>query len=262
MPVDRFQLIACLEDVMFRTPRGARGVVPLAFEGVRGRRTPLPMPYTNLVGVEGPGVTVPDVSIEAVLEEFQSRGAAFGWLIGPNSPEGLAARLKGRGLERAEEFAGLALTDLNTEIPVSDIVSVREVGREEEEAFSDLLSRAFGLPPEMVAFLNEILYFAGSEVRARNYFAYVAGVEEPVGTASTIYAARDPIAVLAGSAVLEEHRGQGIYRTLVRRRLDDVRAEGTEAAVIQAVRSTSAPICRASGFEEVCAQELWAWSPE
>ncbi len=163
---------------------------------------------------------------------------------------------------RAEEFSGLALTDLERDIPASKQVSVRELGKEHEGQFAELLSRAFGLEPEMVSFLCEILYFAEAEVRARNYFAYVEGVTEPVAAASTIYDPNDPIVVLAGSAVLEEHRGRGIYRSLVRRRLEDVRGEGIEAAVIQAVRSTSAPICRSLGFEEVCSQELYAWSPE
>ena len=255
-------LVPCIEDIMFRTPGGARGVVPLAFEGLRGRRTPLPTPYTNLVGVAGPNRAVPDESIEAVFEEFRSRGIPFGWLVGPNSPNGLAGRLQERGMAKAEEFSGLALTDLNRDIPVSKQVSIREVGKQDEELFAELLSRAFGLPPEMVSFLCEILYFAESEVRARNYTAYVDGVSEPVAAASTIYAAKDPIVVLAGSAVVEEQRGQGIYRSLLRRRLEDVRGEGIEAAVIQAVRSTSAPICRRLGFEVVCSQVLYAWSPE
>ena len=96
MAPDRSRLVACLEDIMFRTPRGARGVVPLSFEGVRGRRTPLSTPFTNLVGVAGPNAEVPDKSIDAVFEEFRGKGMAFGWLIGPNSPDGLAGRLHRR----------------------------------------------------------------------------------------------------------------------------------------------------------------------
>lgn len=262
MAADRSRFVACLEDIMFRTPRGARGVVPLSFEGVRGRRTPLPAPFTNLVGVTGPNAQVPDESIAAVFAEFGGRDLPFGWLLGPHSPDGLAARLEQRGMVRTEEFAGLVLTDLARDIPAPQHVSVRELGKESEEQFAELLSRAFGLPPELVAFLCEILYFAEADVRARNYFAYVDGVTEPVAAAATIYDPNDPLVILAGSAVAEEHRGQGIYRSLVRRRLEDARGEGIEAAVIQAVRSSSAPICRSLGFEEICAQELYAWSPE
>ena len=258
---DRTRLVACLEDVMFRTPRGARGVVPLSFDGVRGRATPLPTPFTNLVGVVAPNAAVPDAAIAAVIEEFRGREMPFGWLVGPNSPAGLDARLEGQGMVRAEEFAGLALTDMGRDIPAADNVSIREAGKEDEEQFAELLSRAFGLPPEMVAFLCEILYFAETDVRARNYFAHVDGVAEPVAAACTIYDPHDSFVVLAGSAVVEECRGRGIYRSLVRRRLEDVRDEGIDAAVIQAVRSTSAPICCALGFEEVCSQKLYAWSP-
>ncbi len=247
---------------MFRTPRGARGVVPLSFDGVRGRISPLPTSFTNLVGASGANAKIPDESIVAVFEEFRSREAPFGWLVGPNSPAGLAPRLQDYGMVCVEEFAGLVLTDLGRDIPASRRVSIRELDKKDEEQFAELLSRAFGLPPEMVAFLCEILYFAEAEVRARNYFAYLDGVTDPVAAASTIYDPNDPFVVLAGSAVLEEHRGQGVYRTLVRRRLEDVRAEGIEAAVIQAVRSSSAPICRSLGFEEVCSQELYGWLPE
>ena len=247
---------------MFRTPRGARGVAPVSFEGVRGRISPLPTSFTNLVGASGPNARITDESIAGVFEEFRRREAPFGWLIGPNSPDGLASRLEERGMVCVEQFAGLVLTDLGREIPASPRVSIRELGRGDEEQFAELLSRAFGLPPEMVAFLCEILYFAEAEIRARNYFAYLEGVPEPVAAASTIYDPVEPFVVLAGSAVLEEHRGRGVYRTLVRRRLDDVRSEGIEAAVIQAVRSTSAPICRSLGFEEICSQELYAWAPE
>jgi GNAT superfamily N-acetyltransferase len=262
MPIDHSRFIACLEDYMFRTPRGARSVVPLAFDGVRGRLTPLPTPFTNLVGVSGPDEHVPDESIVAVLEEFRGRGLPFGWLVGPNSPDGLAKRLETRGMARVEEFSGLVLTDLERNVPVPEDVTVTEARPEDEARFAELLSRAFGLPLEMVAFLCEILFFAGSEVRARNYFAFLDGVDEAVGAASSIDDPNDPIVIFAGSAVLEKHRGRGVYRALVRRRIEDVRGEGIEAVVIQAVRATSAPICRSLGFEEVCAQELYAWSPD
>lgn len=262
MTADRSRFVACLEDIMFRMPPGARGVVPLSFEGVRGRRTPLPTPFTNLVGVTGPGTDIPDASIAAVIEEFRGHDASFGWLVGPNSPGDLAVRLAEHGLSRAEGFACLVLTDLDRDIPVADHVTIREIDNQEQETFANLLSRAFGMPEEMIAYMCDILYFAEEGVQARNYVAELDGAAEPVAAASTICYPDDGMVVLAGSAVLEPHRGRGIYHALVRRRLQDARADGFEAAGIQAVRSTSAPICRSLGFEEVCGQELYAWSPE
>ena len=144
---------------------------------------------------------------------------------------------------------------------MNEAITIREAAPEDEEQFASLLSAAFGLPDEMVTFLCRILYFAATEIRARNYFAYREGVADPIGVASTIIAPGAPIIILAGSAVLEAHRGAGAYRALVARRLRDAREDGMEASVIQAVRSTSAPICRSLGFKEVCAQELYAWAP-
>ena len=38
--------------------------------------------------------------------------------------------------------------------------------------------------------------------------------------------------------------------------------EHKRSALIQALSTTSGPICSALGFEEVCTQELYVWSPE
>ena len=43
------------------------------------------------------------------------------------------------------------------------------------------------------------------------------------------------------------------------KRLADARAMGMEAAILQADRTTSAPICANLGFEEVCSIDLYAW---
>ena len=60
-------------------------------------------------------------------------------------------------------------------------------------------------------------------------------------------------------ATLSEYRGKGVYTALMAKRLADARALGMEAAVLQADRTTSAPICANLGFEEVCSLDLYAW---
>jgi predicted GNAT family acetyltransferase len=56
-----------------------------------------------------------------------------------------------------------------------------------------------------------------------------------------------------------EDRGRGIYSALVAKRLTDARGVGRRAAVLQAVRSTSAPSGAKLGFREVCELEFYAW---
>jgi len=51
--------------------------------------------------------------------------------------------------------------------------------------------------------------------------------------------------------VLEEFRGRGVYRALVRARWDDSVVRGRPALVVQAGR-TSKPILEQLGFETVC----------
>jgi len=70
---------------------------------------------------------------------------------------------------------------------------------------------------------------------------------------------RHTVAYVADVYVLPEHRGRGIYTALVAKRLADARADGRTAAVIQAVRSTSAPIAAKLGFREMCGLEFYAW---
>jgi N-acetylglutamate synthase-like GNAT family acetyltransferase len=94
------------------------------------------------------------------------------------------------------------------------------------------------------------------------YLAYVEGVEYPVATAGMLYMPDLPIALLLSSATLPDFRGYGIYTSLMARRLSDARQDGMEAAIIQAVRATSAPICRKLGFVEVMPMELYVGQAE
>jgi GNAT superfamily N-acetyltransferase len=98
-----------------------------------------------------------------------------------------------------------------------------------------------------------------SKVGNRGYFAYVDGGAEPVGWSYLVYLPDSPIVLLGGAATLPEHRGRGIYSALVAKRLADARSDGRSAAVIQAVRSTSAPIAAKLGFREICGLELYSW---
>jgi N-acetylglutamate synthase-like GNAT family acetyltransferase len=67
------------------------------------------------------------------------------------------------------------------------------------------------------------------------------------------------IAVMQGAATRSQYRGKGVYTALMATRLVDARDMGMEAAILQADRTTSAPICANLGFEEVCSIDLYAW---
>ena len=105
--------------------------------------------------------------------------------------------------------------------------------------------------------MTEALFFSPEPIVRRVYLAYVEGVDYPVATAGMLYLPDQPIALLLSSATLPDFRGYGIYTSLMARRLADAQQDGIEAAIIQAVRETSAPICRKLGFVEIMPMELY-----
>lgn len=262
MGIERTELVRLLEEALFLMPTARDDIGELAIPDVRGRITPTSHPMANLVGSVPRTKGLSDATIQEVVECFRSQNKAFGWVTGPLSPEGLERQLIANRLAKIDEFSGMVLTDLAKPIVTRPGVRVVEVPVEERERFQTLLSMAFQLPPDVAAFMSDVLYFNPSHLKVRNYFAFLAGVDEPVGLGSTMYMPESSVVLLAGSATLPEYRHRGVYRGLVARRVDDARNDDQAAALIQAARTTSAPICKKMGFAEVCRQALYMWEPD
>jgi len=103
----------------------------------------------------------------------------------------------------------------------------------------------------------EVLAANASRIKSSTYFGHLDG-GPPLAWSYLVYLPDSPIVLLGGAATLAEHRGHGLYTALVARRLADARADGRTAAVIQADRATSAPICAKLGFKELCGLEMFA----
>jgi GNAT superfamily N-acetyltransferase len=232
----------------------------LGIKGVRGRVTDLSNPLANLVGMANIEPEDVDATLKMVRNRYSGGRKGYGWVTGPlTRPHDLGERLVASGLKKADEMAGMALTDLAVPIAIDPKTLVREATLHEAQAASAMMARAYDLPEEVSRFFNVLLAMTDSKVRNRGYFAYVDGVTEPVGWSYLVYLPDSPIVLLGGAATLPEHRGRGIYSALVAKRLADARADGRTAAVIQAVRSTSAPIAAKLGFREICGLEFYAW---
>ncbi len=247
---------------MFSIPEIEGKVTYPAIAGIRGRGTPMSHPLCNIIGTEpGTWVLSPE-QVAAVVAWFRERGTAFGWLVTPSSPPDTETLLKAQGLAPLITLEGLVKHPLEVgEMPAG--VRVEESALEDHHDWARLYARAYGEPEEMIQFMTGLLHFNPNPIhRFRNYVAFVDGVDEPVACASTMFFADHPVIYLGGAATLAEHRGKGAYRALVHRRFVDAAAEGCEAAVIQAVSDTSAPICSALGFTRICQQLLYAWQPD
>ena len=244
-------LVRAIESSLHVYPRLPGRLEPLSVPGVVGRITPLSHPIANLVGMADLAPAAVDRTIDAVAAAYGTK--LFGWITGPlTRPSDLATRLRARDFGGPAEIAGMALTDLAAPI-AGAAATIREVSRDEALAQSEMVGRAYGLPTDVARLFLEI-YFAANGPRCRGYFAYADGA--PVAWGFLVYLDR-PVVLLGGAGTLPEHRGRGLYTALVARRLADARADGRTAAVIQADRETSAPICAKLGFRELCSLEHW-----
>lgn len=260
MSVAEDELILAIESSLQVYPPVSGLSEDLGVKGVRGRITDLSHPLANLVGVANIAPDEVDATLKMVRNRYSRGRKGYGWVTGPlTRPHDLGERLVGSGLKKADEMAGMALTDLTVPISVDPGIEVREATLHEAQAASEMMARAYGIPEEVARFFNVLLAMSDGKVKNRGYFAYVDGGTDPVGWSYLVYLPDSPIVLLGGAATLPEHRGRGIYSALVAKRLADARADGRSAAVIQAVRSTSAPIAAKLGFREICGLELYAW---
>ncbi len=252
------ELVAAIEATLHFYPPVPGLAEDLGVPGVRGRVTALSHPLANLVGMARLAEGDADATIARAKERFGGR--AFGWITGPSTtPRDLPRRLEAAGLRHEDRIAGMAVTDLALPIVPNESVRVREVAPADAARETAMMGRAYGMPEDVAAFFAGLLA-PGGPIRARGYFAYLDG-ERPVAWSYLVDVPDSPIVLLGGAATLPEARGHGIYTTLVKRRLDDARADGRTAAIIQADRNTSAPICAKLGFRELCSLEFFAWSP-
>jgi hypothetical protein len=252
-----------LEGSIFLLPELTGKVESLAIPGVTGRITPSSDCLLNLVGSADLDSLVADATILQVYNLFSAQQKEFGWIVGPGSkPTNLAKRLRNTGLIKIEEWAGMVLTDLPTQIPENPNVRVVEVGLDQLDEAGRLLGPAMEISVEGGRIIIEAMLLSPVKTKRRVYLAFWKDEEDPVACATLVHLPNQPIALLFCAGTLGEYRQRGIYRSLVRRRLIDAYQGGARAVIIQAAKNSSAPICKRLGFRQVCSMEWYAWFPQ
>ena len=250
-------LVEAIETTLFLYPSVHGLVQDLGIPGLRGRITKVSHALANLCG----DARFSEREAEAMIEKVRQRYGelAFRWVTGPSTkPADLPRRLEDAGLRHDDSLAGMTLTDLDAPIAANPAIRIEETSMRNAVAESEMMARAYGMPVEVMRLFNEYLAAAADRIKSRGYFAYVAESDRPVAWSFLAYLPDSPTVLLGGAATLEEYRGRGLYTSLVARRLADARADGRTAAVIQADRRTSAPICAKLGFREICGLEIFA----
>jgi GNAT superfamily N-acetyltransferase len=258
MTASNESILRALENSMFEFPELAGRREVLNFPGVRAHATPQTShPIGNLVGVSTLTEENADSVIAQVQDFFAKRNHMVGWWLNPSSTPGdLVIRLEAAGFSKVLEQAGQVLTNMGRDIKVNPAVTVRQATQEDRDDLIRLYATAYPVPEELAVVFTDVLPLAAG---GRHYLAFLDGVEGPVSVASMFPFPNSTVAVMQGAATLKEYRGNGVYTALMAKRLADARTMGMEAAVLQADRTISAPICANLGFEEVCSIDLYAW---
>ncbi|HKW70370.1 MAG TPA: hypothetical protein VJP81_07275 [Candidatus Dormibacteraeota bacterium] len=255
-------LIQAIERSLFVYPEVPGLVSEIGVRGVIGRESSVSHPIANLIGCADLTEAGADATIAAIRDRFAASGKSFGWVTSPESrPADLPQRLTAAGLVKADELAGMVLTNLESPIRANPDVEVRAANVEEQRAAVAMTAEAYDLPVDVAEWFVDVVIGSAGRINSTVYHAYVPESPGPVAFGNLVFIPDTSIVLLGGAATLTPFRGRGVYTTLVARRLADARAGGAEAVVIQAVRGTSAPVCANLGFKEMLPLELYAWVP-
>jgi hypothetical protein len=263
MDIEKNELVAAIEASFAMLPETEGLVSYLRFPGIQGHETALSHPMVNLITSTSLSSDNADATVGQVRDHFARQDKAFGWVVGPSAtPSDLGSRLLSAGLTKMFDAAGMVRTDLKTSFRVNPSVHIREATPQEVAMASRTMAEAFPAPEGVVNLMYEVLFQHCDRLNPHIYLAYLEGFETPVACSSMEWVPDTDIVHMRGAATVKEHRGKGIYASLVARRLADARRGAAKAAVIQAIRTTSAPVCRRLGFTEVCNLEFYTWPPD
>ncbi|MBI1801929.1 MAG: GNAT family N-acetyltransferase [Chloroflexi bacterium] len=207
-----------------------------------------------------------DARIEQVIAHFRARNCGFCWHVGPyDTPSDLRVRLEQHGCALAGDQALMARVGLDdlSDIPVNPDVEVVALDGADDEAIEATLritAVAFRWTHEQLDKRRpgwvEVVKNPTLRREETVYLARLRG--QPVAEAHLAW--RVGTAYLAGAATLPEARGQRLYSTLLRRRLEHARAQGYQIAAINA-EPMSRRIVSRYGFQTYGMYYLYGWMP-
>ena len=207
-----------------------------------------------------------DRRIEDMITYHRERNIGFQWWVSPyDTPADLRERLERHGLVLAGDAAAMARSELDRldDIPINPDVTVEILDGYDEaaiDAIAHITMVCFHWTQEQIDERRPgwVERMRDERIRERetDYLARLNG--QPAGYGRVQFQAG--MAYLGGAATLPEFRGQRIYSTLLRRRLEDARARGYHLAAIGA-EPMSRRIVEHYGFKEYARVYIYAWMP-
>ncbi len=193
-----------------------------------------------------------ETALEAALEAARRFGlpAVTAW-VKLGAPAGLEAALLARAgvLDETLDVLALSLEGPPLDLARPHDVEVRWVADVHHARDAERVSVAvFGGSAPLAAELTRTAAAAEADHREGRGGTVVAHLDgEPVGVAG-LAVGDGTVARLWGGAVLEQHRGRGVYRALLDERLRHAVGLGLTLALVKGRVQTSGPVLRRAGF--------------
>jgi GNAT superfamily N-acetyltransferase len=215
-----------------------------------------PSPDRDLLSMIRIEATAVPSMLAEVGEYFRKNGKErLGIIVGPGTrPENLADILLERGASLTDEHHGMVFpVEQDLAIKVDPCIEVREVSLPETtEAITDMVDRAWGMPVGACRKgVDELRKYPEGSVQAlRIFVAFYHG--KPAAFSAMDVQPELPVIRIAGGATDPVYRGKGLYKALVKARLEAARKWDKAYLVVQAKVHTSAPILQKLGFRTIC----------
>lgn len=222
-------------------------------------------PGSNQTGAVKWSAEEADAKIEETIEYHRQRNIGFSWFVNPfDTPPDLRERLERHGMVLAGDQAMMARVGLeHLDIPTNPNVEIELTDGTNDaaiEAALQIVATGFNWTKEQTdigrADFFERAKDPKTQEREIHYLARLNGT--PVADARVILSTG--IAYLGGASTLPAYRGQRIYSTMLRKRLEDAHARGYNVAIIHA-EPMSRRVVSKYGFKEYGRAYLYAWMP-
>jgi len=207
-----------------------------------------------------------DTRIEETIAYHRERNIGFQWFVSPyDTPSDLCERLEKHGLILAGDAATMARSGLDNleDIPTNPDLQVDILDGDEDQlldSFAQILKVCFNWSQEQVEQRLPGLVERMKDERFRerefNYLGSLNGQAAGIGRLEL----KSGVAYLGGAATLPEFRGQKVYSTLLRRRMESAHTHGYQLAAINA-EPMSRRIVKQYGFKEYARLYIYGWMP-
>lgn len=237
-------------------------IEPFAIPGVEGWRSPNPHPLLSIGRWTTADLDAAEVAMDTVLASFRDAGRGFDWMTGPQDTA-LLPLLEQRGFLTPALSIAAMVRDVSLEDHEDDPagISTQMVESQIDDDVSEIMAKGFDVPSDVARIYHNAYATSSKLQRTEVYTATLQGQNDPIGVGYQSYIGDGELVLLRVAATLPEHRGRGIYRALIKRRLADAARAGRKAAVVHAYSPTSQSALADLGFVTAGELMLHRWRP-